>query len=188
MKNIATFTGFVIPMLFAAAVASASDGFRPFFTFGSDALATEAAGIEAQPQLRASGEIGMAFPFPEPLRPSLALGGFYVDASIPANSILYRSYYGVHFAAALDIQGSGMTAPFLSFGGSCALARYRWTELYFLAYAVQTAPGLSIERERLELRLSVPFRAEFRGDGRSLSAGVALTIAKLPRGRRRAPR
>ncbi len=181
MKNIATFTGFVIPMLFAAAVVAAGDGIRPFLTFGSDVLAAKAADVEAQPQLRAAGEIGAAFPFPGQLRPSLALGGFYVESSIPANSILYRSYYGAHLSATLDIRGDGGTAPFFSFGGSCALARYRWTDLYFLAYAVQVAPGLSIERERLELRLSAPLRAEFRGDGRSLSAGLALTIAKPPR-------
>jgi hypothetical protein len=179
-KNIPSFIYFVIPMMLAASSIAAEGSLSPFIMIDTDVMATvDAEAI--QPQLRTSGEIGLAFPVP--LRPSIALGGMLIEPSIPANAILYRGYYGGYVAAAIDLHGrdGGEARPFISLGTYCALARYVQTELYFLAYSFHLAPGLTIERGRFELRLSLPLRVEFRGDATSLSAGLALAVARPSR-------
>jgi hypothetical protein len=71
------------------------------------------------------------------------------------------------------------TTPFFSIGLSSALARYTRTDLYFLAYSFYVAPGISTIRNRTDVRLSLPVGVELRGDGRSLFAGLTLTIARV---------
>jgi hypothetical protein len=111
----------------------------------------------------------------------------HVEPSIPSDSILYRGYSGAFVAASLGNRGRARegTAPFLTVGGSCAVASYTDTELYFISYSIQAVPGLAAEYGRLELRLSLPLKVDLQGDGASVSAGMAITIAA---GGRRATR
>lgn len=182
-KNIPTFTYFVIPLLLSASTATALPRLNPFVAFGSDVRAATSSDVPPLPQLRVAGEAGLALqPFSQ-MDVSLSLGGMLVSPSIPADSILYRGYYGTFLATAMDIfllEGAE-TTPFYSMGFSWTLARYSRTDLYFLAYSLYVAPGISTVRNRLDLRLALPLGVELRGDGRSLSAGLTLTIARARR-------
>jgi hypothetical protein len=141
-------------------------------------------------QLGGGGAVDLSIPFTDWIGMRTSLELFGVLPSDASGGFLYRGFGGGAFALMLEAHAEVAAGSFgeLRVGGgigaAVALPGYQYTTLYFFFPEARTEalllyrPALPAWLRGLELKLTIPLRAQFRRDlDFSISTGIGISAA-----------